>query len=124
MSYDAQRALAIRLITAKGTPATITQVAISSVNVSTDAPVTVTLTMGVVAVVLPASGTQADTFESRTKIRTKYRLVYFTTPTLPFVPQVGDTINWGEGERALTGVSPLAPDGDQPILFTAVAEVA
>lgn len=124
MSYDAQRALAVRLLTKKGTTATVTQVVVSSVNVSTDTPTFATLTMGVVVVVLPASGSQADTFDDRTKIRSKFRMVYFSTPTLTFTPKAGDTINWGDGSYTLSGVSPLAPDAGQPILFTASVEVS
>ena len=123
MSYDAQRETAIRLLTAKGTSATITQVVVSAINVSTDTATSVPITMGVVAVVLPATGSQADSFEARTRIRQRFRTVYFSTPTLTFFPKSGDTINWGDGDFVLSGLSPLAPDAGQPILFTANAEV-
>ncbi len=124
MSYDAQLALAVRLLTKKGTTATVTQSVNTVINVGTDTATTVTLTMGVVVVILPASGSQADSYESQTKIRNRFRTIYFSTPTLTFTPKAGDTINWGDGSYALSGVSPLAPDAGQPILFTASVEVA
>ena len=122
MSYAAQTALAIRLLSAKGAPATITKLITTAIAVSTDTPTSYTLSMGVVAVVLPASGSQADTFEARTMIRQKYRTVYFSAPVWTFLCVGGETINFGDGDWVLSGVSPLAPDNGSPIMYTANAE--
>lgn len=125
MSYDAARDTAVRLLTARGTSATVTQVAVTTIDTDTDTPSVATLTMGVTVVILPASGTQADTREAQTRIRQRFRTVYFATPAaLTFMPKSGDTINWGDGAFALSGVSPLAPDGGVPVLFTASVEVS
>lgn len=124
MSYAPQLALAIRLLTKQGAPATITKVVTTSIAVGTDTPTSYTVSMGVVAVVLPANGTQADGFEARTLIRQRYRTVYFSAPIWTFLCVGGETINFGDGEWVLSGVAPLAPDNGTPILYTAAAERA
>jgi hypothetical protein len=110
------------MLTEKGAPATITKLVTTSIAVSTDTPTSYTLSMGVVAVVLPASGSQADSFDTKALIRQKYRLVYFSAPVWTFLCVGGETLNFGDGEWVLSGVSPLAPDSGSPIMYTANAE--
>ena len=122
MSYDAQRALALRLLLRKGASGVLTVETVSAINVSTDSATVVPTSQSVIAVVLPASGSFSDTFETKTLIRGKYRAVYFTAPSWLVEPTNGARLTWGGEDFVLSGVSKLDPDASGTILVTANAE--
>ena len=119
MSYDAQRALALRLLLRKGASGVLTVETVSAINVSTDSATVVPTSQSVIAVVLPASGSFSDT---KTLIRGKYRAVYFTAPSWLVEPTNGARLTWGGEDFVLSGVSKLDPDASGTILVTANAE--
>lgn len=117
MGYDAQRATALTLIRRFGASATITQVTLGAIDLSTDAATRATSTMSCSAVLIAASA-RNDTFEQATRIRTKNRQAYVAASQWPFTPGPGDTLTFAGQTFTILGVGLLDPDGSGTILAT------